>query len=137
VAERYFTPEEANDALDEVRPLAEQMVEHRRRQLAASAKRANLVAQIQGNGGGLAPSDLAELEAEIDHHAAGLERCITELVQLGVEVKDVDRGLVDFPALHEGAEILLCWHVGEDAVDHWHGLEEGFAGRKPIDLLDD
>jgi hypothetical protein len=137
VPNRHFTPEEANDALDEVRPLAEQMVDHRRRQLAASAKRANLVSQIQGNGGGLAPSDLAELEVEIDHHAAALERCISRLGGLGVEVKDLDRGLVDFPALHEGEEILLCWHVGEEAVDYWHGLEEGFAGRKPIDLLDD
>lgn len=137
MADRYFTPDEANDALADVRPLAEQMVDHRRRQLAASARRARLVAQIQGNGGGLAPSDLAELEVEIEHHAAGLERCISQLVAMGVQVKDLDRGLVDFPALHEGDEILLCWNVGEEAVDYWHGLEEGFAGRKPIDLLDD
>jgi hypothetical protein len=135
--ERYFTPDEANDLLDEVRPLAEQMVDHRRRQLAATAKRALLVAQIQGNGGGLTPSDMAELEAEIETHASGLERCVAELVGLGVQVKDVDKGLVDFPAVHEGGEILLCWHVGEESVEYWHSLEEGFAGRKPIDLLND
>src|SRR5688572_7272241 len=113
------------------------MVDHRRRQLAATAKRALLVAQIQGNGGGLTPSDMAELEAEIETHASGLERCVAELVGLGVQVKDVDKGLVDFPAVHEGGEILLCWHVGEESVEYWHSLEEGFAGRKPIDLLDD
>lgn len=135
--ERYFTPDEANDLLEEVRPLAEQMVDHRRRQLAASAKRALLIAQIQGNGGGLTPSDMADLEVEIETHASGLERCIAELVGLGVQVKDVDKGLVDFPAVHEGDEILLCWHVGEESVEYWHSLEEGFAGRKPIDLLDD
>jgi hypothetical protein len=135
--ERYFTPDEANDLLEEVRPLAEQMVDHRRRQLAASAKRALLIAQIQGNGGGLTPSDMAELEVEIETQASGLERCIAELVGLGVQVKDVDKGLVDFPAVHEGGEILLCWHVGEESVEYWHSLEEGFAGRKPIDLLDD
>ena len=134
--DRYFTPDEANAALDEVRPLAERMVEHRRRLLAANAKRAGLVGQIQGNGGGLAPSDLAELEVEIDHHSAALDGCIARLNEMGVLVKDLDSGLVDFPALRGDEEVLLCWRVGEDAVEHWHGLEEGFAGRKPIETLE-
>ena len=47
-------------------------------------------------------------------------------------VKDLDRGLVDFPALREGEEVLLCWQVGEDEVAFWHGLDEGFAGRKAL-----
>jgi hypothetical protein len=136
VADRYFTPEEANDALDEVRPLAERMVEHRRRQLEANAKRAGLVSQIQGNGGGLTPSDMAELEVEIDHHASELDRCVARLTHLGVQVKDTSTGLVDFPALHGDEEVLLCWRVGEESVDYWHSLEEGFAGRKPIELLE-
>jgi hypothetical protein len=57
------------------------------------------------------------------------------LQRLGVIVKDADRGLVDFPALREnGEEVLLCWQVGEDEIAYWHGLEEGFAGRKPLPL---
>ena len=56
------------------------------------------------------------------------------LQQLGVVVKDLDRGLVDFPALHNGEEVLLCWQVGEDEVAFWHGVDEGFAGRKPLPL---
>ena len=52
---------------------------------------------------------------------------------LGVLVKDLDRGLVDFPALRDGEEVLLCWQVGEGEIAYWHGLEEGFAGRKPLD----
>ena len=51
----------------------------------------------------------------------------------GVIVKDLDTGLVDFPALRDGEEILLCWRLGEDEVAYWHGLEEGFAGRKRLD----
>jgi hypothetical protein len=51
-----------------------------------------------------------------------------------VQVKDLDRGLVDFPALHDGEEVLLCWQVGEDEVAYWHGVDEGFAGRKPLPL---
>jgi hypothetical protein len=49
-------------------------------------------------------------------------------------VKDLDTGLVDFPALHKGEEVLLCWQFGEDEVTHWHGVDEGFAGRKPLPL---
>ena len=48
-------------------------------------------------------------------------------------VKDLDLGLLDFPSRRGGAAVLLCWHVGEDSVSSWHGLEEGYAGRKPID----
>ena len=136
MADRYFTPDEANEALDEVRPLAERMVEHRRRQLEATAKRAGLVSQIQGNGGGLAPSDLAELEVEIEHHATELDRCVAQLVRLGVQVKDTAVGLVDFPAHHGEEEVLLCWRVGEESVEYWHSLDEGFAGRKPIEPLE-
>lgn len=133
MADRYFTPQEANDALVQVRPLAERVVEHRRRLLAANAKRAGLVSQIQGNGGGITPSDLSELEVEIDRQTGALQRSVGRLQDLGVLVKDLDAGLVDFPSLREGEEVLLCWRVGEDAVEHWHGLDEGFAGRKPLD----
>jgi hypothetical protein len=133
VADRYFTPQEANEALAEVRPLAERVVEHRRRLLAANAKRAGLVAQIQGNGGGITPSDLSELEVEIDRHSGGLQRSVDRLHTLGVLVKDLDAGLVDFPSLRDGEEVLLCWRLGEDAVEHWHGVDEGFAGRKPLE----
>jgi len=133
VADRYFTPQEANDALDDVRPLAERLVTHRRRLLAATAKRAGLVAQIQGNGGGITPSDLSELEVEIEEQSTALQTCVGRLDELGVLVKDLDSGLVDFPSVREGQEILLCWRLGEDAVEFWHGVDEGFAGRKPLE----
>ena len=58
---------------------------------------------------------------------------MNEIHGRGAIVKDLDEGLVDFPARREGEEILLCWRLGEDDVAFWHGLEEGFAGRRPID----
>lgn len=57
-----------------------------------------------------------------------------EIQALGVLVKDLDTGLVDFPALRGGEEVLLCWQLGEDEIRYWHGLEEGFAGRKELPL---
>jgi hypothetical protein len=68
----------------------------------------------------------------MEQEAEAVAAAVEELNRLGVLVKDLDRGLVDFPALRQGEEVLLCWQVGEDTVAFWHGLDEGFAGRKPL-----
>jgi hypothetical protein len=58
---------------------------------------------------------------------------IAEIDSIGVQVKDLDIGLLDFPCAVEGRVVLLCWKMGEHSITHWHSTEEGFAGRKPID----
>jgi hypothetical protein len=58
---------------------------------------------------------------------------LAEIDSIGVQVKDIDIGLLDFPCEVEGQIILLCWKMGETSITYWHGTEEGFAGRKPID----
>jgi hypothetical protein len=58
---------------------------------------------------------------------------IAEIDSIGVQVKDLDIGLLDFPCEVEGSIVLLCWRMGESSITHWHSPEEGFAGRKPID----
>ena len=58
---------------------------------------------------------------------------LAEIDSIGVQVKDLDIGLLDFPCEIEGQIILLCWKLGEKSITHWHGTSEGFAGRKPID----
>jgi hypothetical protein len=133
MAPRYFTLEEANAALGELRPVAEEMVEHRRELVEAQARRAALGAQAASNGGDLTPSDFAAADEELEQAAPALARSLEQIQAAGVQVKDLDRGLLDFPALRGDEEILLCWHVGEDEIGFWHGLEEGFAGRKPIE----
>jgi hypothetical protein len=132
---RYFTPEEANELLPQVRVAAETLVEHRRALVEARAKRAELATRIAGNGGDFDPQEPRELEGELEREAEAVARAVSLLEELGVQVKDLDRGLVDFPALRSnGEEVLLCWQVGEDEIGFWHGLEEGFAGRKPLPL---
>ena len=59
---------------------------------------------------------------------------VDELALIGVQLKDADTGLLDFPSLREGEEVLLCWRVGEPAVEWYHGLEDGYAGRRRIDF---
>jgi hypothetical protein len=134
MTERYFTVSEANELLPEVRSLAESLVEHRRGMRLAAERRARLTARIAGNGGDLDPQEPSELDEEFERESQAVARAAADLQRLGVQVKDLDRGLVDFPALHKGEEVLLCWQVGEDEIGHWHGVDEGFAGRKPLPL---
>jgi hypothetical protein len=133
MAPRYFTLEEANAALEELRPIAEEMVAKRRELVEAQGRRAALGAQVVTNGGDLTPSDFADADDELENAASELARCVERIQAAGVLVKDLDQGLLDFPALRSGEEILLCWRVGEGQIEFWHGLEEGFAGRKPVD----
>ena len=134
MARRYFTPAEANELLAEVRPAEERLVVHRRAFSEAAARRAQLTTHVAGNGGDLDPGELREHAEQMEREAEAVAAAVEELDRLGVLVKDLDRGLVDFPALRQGEEVLLCWQVGEDEVAFWHGLEEGFAGRKPLPL---
>jgi hypothetical protein len=129
---RYFTLEEANATVDELRPVVERMVEHRRRFAVARDRRGDLTEQAGSNGGDLTPTDFAEVEQELEAEATELARCIEQIQAAGALVKDLDQGLLDFPALREGEEILLCWHLGEDEIGYFHGTDEGFIGRKPL-----
>ncbi len=67
--------------------------------------------------------------------AAGekLNAVIEEIHEFGCQVKDLDIGLIDFPTLYNGQVVLLCWKLGEVGIHFWHGVEEGFRGRKPVD----
>src|SRR5919109_681017 len=104
--ERHFTPEEANELLAEVRPVAEELVARRRELAVTTARRARLVARIAGNGGDFDPQEPRALEEELEREAKPIVRCVERLEGLGVLVKE--------------------------EVAHWHGLDEGFAGRKPL-----
>ena len=132
---RHFTPEEANAALAEVAPLVEQMVARRRAHLEALERQEQLEGHIRGNGGGIPPAQLADASAEIDGEARELARLVDAIAGHGAQVKDVDEGLIDFPALRGGETVLLCWLLGEDEIRYWHPVEEGFAGRRPLDEL--
>ena len=68
-----------------------------------------------------------------ERSAERLKQAMEEISEYGCQIKDLDIGLLDFPTLYRGQEVLLCWRLGEQRIEYWHGLEEGFRGRKPID----
>jgi hypothetical protein len=131
---RIFTTEEANAALIELRPIVERIVEHRRNLTAAQMHQAELVTSIAGNGGDLQPSDLREAAATIQREAAAISECAEQINAAGAQIKSLEEGLLDFPARRGDEDVLLCWKLGEDEIRYWHGLEEGYAGRKPLPL---
>jgi hypothetical protein len=131
---RHFTPDEANAELVAVRPLVERMVEQRQRHVDALARQEELEGHIRGNGGGIPPAELAETAAEVERVARELAKTIDDIVAHGAEIKDLDEGLIDFPALRHGETVLLCWKLGEDEIRYWHTVEGGFAGRQELPL---
>jgi hypothetical protein len=133
---RHFTPEEANAALEQVRPLVEQLVSGRQEHAAAVERQEELERKIRGNGGGIPPAELASATAEVDALARRLARLVDEIGSHGAQVKDLDSGLIDFPALRRGETVLLCWQLGEDEIAWWHTEDDGFAGRRPLPLDD-
>jgi hypothetical protein len=76
---------------------------------------------------------LARRKAEREKSIHQVRDAMAEIDAIGVQVKDLDIGLLDFPCKVDGKVVLLCWKLGEEGITHWHGTEEGFAGRKPID----
>jgi hypothetical protein len=131
---RTFTLEEANAALVELRPVVERMVQHRRNLTAAQTQQTELVTRIAGNGGDMMPSDLRDAAETIQREAAAIADCAERINAAGAEVKSLEEGLLDFPAKRGDEEVLLCWKLGEDEIRYWHGVDEGFAGRKPLPL---
>jgi len=132
VPQRHFTPDEARAALPGVRRLAERLVGARADQLAATAQISELTSAAAGNGHGLDRELFATLREELERAELLLSETLTALDEVGVVVKDVDAGLIDFPSLRDGKDVFLCWQLGEAELAWWHGVDEGFQGRKPL-----
>jgi hypothetical protein len=132
VAARVFTPAEANSVLGQVRPLAERMVELRARLAQLEDEQREVVRIVAGNGSGEGVGDART--PEFAKLARELQEVVDELTLIGVQLKDADTGLLDFPSQRDGEDVLLCWRVGEPAVEWYHGLEDGYAGRRRIDF---
>ena len=124
---KIFTIQEANALLPNVRVILAK-IQRAHRKLSRYRDDAKKAAEAAEQGGGGITSGVA--------YAAALTKLtveIAELESLGVQLKDFERGLVDFPSLREGRVVLLCWQMGEgDELEWWHDVDAGFAGRTPL-----
>ncbi len=127
MAEKLFSPSQANAALPLVRQIAADIAQHQARinevtRTYDKKRREPDASQLELN----------EARREIAAVTSERDACILELHELGVHLKDAATGLVDFPGELDGARVLLCWRIGEERVEFFHTAAEGFAGRRPI-----
>jgi hypothetical protein len=130
---RLFTLAEANELIVTVRPLLEKLAECKQGLEVVQNALLEMTPQMRGNGHRLEALSLErQMETLVDRLAHG----IREIELLGIELKDIDEGLIDFPSLHRGRVVLLCWRLGEESIGYWHEMTTGFAGRRPVSELE-
>jgi len=123
---RYYTPKEANQTLEVVRPMVEELMGIGERIRQHQPEIWAVVEKSAGNGGNPA---LSKMLPDFDR----LDVILHQLQDMGIEVKDLSTGLIDFPAVKDGGVVYLCWKYNEASIQFWHEIEAGFAGRQPID----
>ncbi len=122
----YFSVEEANVALEIIRPLMEEVQSLRAKIIAHQPEIWPAIERSAGNGGNPALSKLVKDFERLDD-------LLHQILATGAQIKDVNTGLLDFPAWRKDREVFLCWKFGEGKIEYWHEIEAGFAGRQPID----
>jgi len=134
---RLFTLTEAERTRREVEPILVTAVDCRRKLAELDGRLGQISNRITLMGGLLlAHEPTAKLRFERDHLAEALKNALERIEATGCLVKDLDLGLLDFPAMVDDEEVYLCWRLGEDRIRFWHRQDEGFAGRKPLDPRD-
>lgn len=131
---RRFTLAEAQSLIAHVEPLLRDAVDRKAEYEEAEAEIQAFQQHVMMMGGVAVDRDkIVASKAKRDEAAAHLRSAIEGVQEAGALIKDLDIGLIDFPTLYRGVEVYLCWKLGEDAIEFWHGVEEGFRGRKRID----
>ena len=134
MSDRTFTLDEAQTLLPVLESLLKQAIQSKKLIEEVDAELQELAHRIFLHGGTLVRIiPLARRKAERERAIQRIKDALAEIDSIGVQVKDLDIGLLDFPCKVEGEIILLCWKLGEPKIAHWHSTTDGFAGRRPID----
>jgi hypothetical protein len=134
MSSRTFTLAEAQDLLPVLESLLRTAIDGKKLIESVEAELQQIAHKVFVRGGmSLNVVHLARRKAERERTVQRVKDAIAEIDAIGVQVKDLDTGLLDFPCEVDGQLVLLCWKLGEKAITHWHGVSEGFAGRKQID----
>jgi hypothetical protein len=134
---RHFTLTEAERTRVEVEPLLIEAMEGRRALAEVEESLAGVARRIGMLGGSLVmQGDVTDLRTRHTQIGMKVQRVLENIMATGCIVKDLEMGLLDFPSVLNDEEVLLCWRLGEDRIRFYHGMNEGFAGRKPLDPHD-
>src|SRR3984893_4184837 len=131
---RFFTLQQAEKLLPEVESALREAIALKSEYEEAEKERQSFSTRIALLGGvSVDSAQLLDKKHRRESSAHRLKAAIEKIQEFGCLVKDLDTGLIDFPTLLNGVEVYLCWKVGEAGIPFWHGVDEGFRGRKPID----
>lgn len=134
---KFFSLTEAESLRVQLQPLLIEAIEARRKIDEVDEQLDELSERIQRSGGMLVPyEDASKWRREHNHLASAIRNAVERIHATGCVVKDIEVGLLDFPSRINGQEVFLCWRLGEDRIRFYHSVDEGFAGRKPIDPRD-
>jgi len=131
---KTFTLDEAQSLLPVLEALLKRAIDGKRAAEDVESQLSDLSRRIYLSGGlrvGLA--EVAKQRSDMESHLELVRESIAEIDSIGVQVKDLDSGLLDFPFRLDEEIVLLCWRLGESSIEHWHTLESGYQGRQPVD----
>ena len=132
MADRHYNLQEAEAALPWVRDAIDSMREATAELLDARKKLGVLLEAIRSNGGSTHEEEVHDLRSRVGKSTEALRLPLEEFESRGIIIRDLQRGLIDFPALRDDREVYLCWLYGEERIDYWHEVDTGFAGRQPL-----
>jgi hypothetical protein len=131
---KTFTLEEAQSLLPVLESLLKRAIEGKKSAEQVESGLTDLARRIYLSGGmRVDSSSVVKQRAEMETHLQCVRESIAEIDSIGVQVKDLEAGLLDFPCRLDEQVVLLCWRMGETAIEHWHTVESGFQGRQPVD----
>ena len=131
---KTFTFDEAQSLLPVLESLLKRAVDGKQAAEEVEAGLSELARRIYLSGGMTVDvASVTKQRAEMDAHLQRVRESIAEIDSIGVQVKDIEAGLLDFPCRVDDQVVLLCWRIGEPSIEHWHTLESGFQGRQPLD----
>ena len=131
---KTFTIDEAQSLLPVLEALLKRAIEGKQAAEKVESELSELARKIYLSGGmKVDAASVVTQHAEIESHLKRVRETIAEIDAIGVQVKDLDTGLLDFPCRLDDQVVLLCWRMGEPAIEHWHAMDGGFKGRQPVD----
>lgn len=131
---KTFTLDEAQSLLPVLESLLKRALESKRAAEKVEADLSALAQRIYLSGGmRIDLSAVSQQRAEVENHTQRMRETLAEIDAIGVQVKDLESGLLDFPFRLDEEIVLLCWRMGESSIEHWHTVDAGFKGRQPVD----
>ena len=131
---KTFTLEEAQSLLPVMESLLKRAIEGKQSAVEVESGLTELARRIYLSGGmKVDTGKVAKLRADLEGHVQRVRESVAEIDAVGVQVKDLDAGLLDFPCRLDDQVVLLCWRMGETAIEHWHPVDSGFKDRQPLD----